>query len=330
MDKRVLFTCNSGGLGHATRTLCIAKYLREKDDRIEIQFGGHGPGMKMVEMNGFEWHDLPQAEFFPIDNLTPRKMFGPYIANRKKYFDLFRNYRPDVHFCDMELFSLVLGKIYAKHNFLLSHEFEPFKFEMSWFANAMRSMLINFKDFVPEKTFYTWFEDMKLSPRKKFVGPLAFEEPVKKLGGNNRILVVISGAAKGIFDSVDFKSLGEEVTLYSRGVDIEGSIKIPKCPNLFPYVKAVDLVICSGWSTIMEALIANTPCLIIPCTGEQVDVAERCTKRGFADMATKENINQKINEMLFDKVKRKKLVESSSMLDNGAKEIAEYIYSVLK
>jgi len=45
-------------------------------------------------------------------------------------------------------------------------------------------------------------------------------------------------------------------------------------PSLLPYLRGADVVVCSGYSTIMDAAVAGTPCVIAPATDEQEAVAE--------------------------------------------------------
>jgi hypothetical protein len=46
-------------------------------------------------------------------------------------------------------------------------------------------------------------------------------------------------------------------------------------PSLLPYIRGADCVVCSGYSTIMDAAVAGTPCIIHPATDEQDAVADR-------------------------------------------------------
>jgi len=45
-------------------------------------------------------------------------------------------------------------------------------------------------------------------------------------------------------------------------------------PSLLPYIRGADCVVCSGYSTIMDAAVAGTPCVVHPATDEQDAVAE--------------------------------------------------------
>ena len=56
-------------------------------------------------------------------------------------------------------------------------------------------------------------------------------------------------------------------------------------PSLLPYIRGADAVVCSGYSTIMDAAVAGTPCVVHPATDEQDAVAdwlERFDVTGFA------------------------------------------------
>lgn len=321
---KVLFTCVSGGVGHATRSLAIANYLKNKD--VEIKFGGFGPGLELIKMNGFEVYELPQPDFFPVDQIRIKKIVMPYLRNIKDYFRPFKEFRPDVHLCDMELVSLVIGKKYAKYNYLLSHEFHPFDFKLG-FKGLLRDFVIKYKSLFADITFHTWIENIPLNKREILVGPLAYEEPAKKLKGKNKILYIPTGTGK---KDINLSYLRKKIdgTIYSRGQAAKDIHKIEKVPNLFPYIKGVDLVICSGYSSIMECIIAGTPCIVLPNSAEQVEVGKRCELKGLCKIASKENLVEKTEELLFDNKKRVKMRKKQKKLKNGAKEIANFILSL--
>lgn len=54
---------------------------------------------------------------------------------------------------------------------------------------------------------------------------------------------------------------------------------------LLPYIRSADVVVCSGYSTIMDAAVAGTPRVVHPATDEQdavADCLERFDVDGFA------------------------------------------------
>ncbi|MFB6121765.1 MAG: hypothetical protein ABEJ68_11700, partial [Halobacteriaceae archaeon] len=46
-------------------------------------------------------------------------------------------------------------------------------------------------------------------------------------------------------------------------------------PALLPVLERADAVVCAGYSTVMEAAVAGTPCVVVPETNEQRGVARR-------------------------------------------------------
>lgn len=54
-------------------------------------------------------------------------------------------------------------------------------------------------------------------------------------------------------------------------------------PSLLPVLNRAEAVVCAGYSTVMEAAVAGTPCVVWPVTNEQDGVARRLTGvEGFA------------------------------------------------
>ena len=73
----------------------------------------------------------------------------------------------------------------------------------------------------------------------------------------------------GAIDSL--RDAGREVTLVG-GEDWEPVV------SMLPTLRAADLVLCPGYSTVMEAAVAGTPCLIYPFTSEQRGVARLASR----------------------------------------------------
>jgi len=55
--------------------------------------------------------------------------------------------------------------------------------------------------------------------------------------------------------------------------------------SLLPYVRGADAVVCSGYSTVMDAAVAGTPCIVRPATDEQAAVADRIEAAGVDGFA---------------------------------------------
>jgi hypothetical protein len=59
--------------------------------------------------------------------------------------------------------------------------------------------------------------------------------------------------------------------------------------SLLPYIRSADVVVCSGYSTIMDAAVAGTPCVVHPATDEQDAVADCLERFDVAGFTVAEN-----------------------------------------
>ena len=58
---KIYISCNGLGLGHVGRTLVIAKYLKDRGDKVI--FGTWGPGVKFARKEGFFCYKLPKVDW---------------------------------------------------------------------------------------------------------------------------------------------------------------------------------------------------------------------------------------------------------------------------
>lgn len=61
---KVLFTFNTEGVGHCSRSLAIAKELDNKG--IEVYFAGAEKGLEFVEINDFPYFEVSNLSFFSL------------------------------------------------------------------------------------------------------------------------------------------------------------------------------------------------------------------------------------------------------------------------
>jgi hypothetical protein len=89
--------------------------------------------------------------------------------------------------------------------------------------------------------------------------PRVWEEPPADVG----VLLVPSTYSTG------FDDLAGALRGAGRSVTLVGDDDWKCVSALLPYVRAADVVVCSGYSTVMEAAVGGTPCVIWPFTDEQ-------------------------------------------------------------
>ncbi|MFB6271241.1 MAG: glycosyltransferase, partial [Halobacterium sp.] len=113
--------------------------------------------------------------------------------------------------------------------------------------------------------------------------------------------------------SVDPDELSAAIEARGRSVTLVGGDDWDVQPSLQPYVADADLVICSGYSTVMESAVAGTPCIVLPETSEQRGVVESLSATtGFYAAESIADV-----EALLDDV------EPPEPRANGAKRVAE-------
>lgn len=84
--------------------------------------------------------------------------------------------------------------------------------------------------------------------------------------------------------STGFDELAGALRAEGRSVTLVGDAEWSCVSAMLPYVRGADVVVCSGYSTVMEAAVGGTPCVVWPFTDEQhgfTRVIERTGVAGF-------------------------------------------------
>jgi UDP:flavonoid glycosyltransferase YjiC (YdhE family) len=90
------------------------------------------------------------------------------------------------------------------------------------------------------------------------------------------VLVVPSAYSTG------FEALTERLRAAGHDATLVGGEDWDCVPALLPHLRAAERVVCSGYSTIMEAAVAGTPCIVYPFTDEQHGVSRVIERTGLA------------------------------------------------
>lgn len=294
------------GAGHATRMLAIANELEENGFEVVLNGGGHGE--KFVRLNGYSEATVKELNFQESENIldTTREMFNLY-RRYQDFVQWIREEKPDVVITDDFMAGLAakrmgLGFYYVNHNSV-----ELFNHLSVKAATAIVNTLSNY---LSEQTFFPKIPDSSLEKPfgAKPVDPIALdinEEP----GKTPDYVIVPSKYSKSF----------EEIERYMKDQDLEftdvGGEDWQPLKSMLEYYRNVDAVVCTGYSTIMEASVAGTSCIIVPETNEQRGVAEAVEEiKGFM---IAENSEEAINHL--------EKAEEPESADNGAIEIVEYI-----
>ncbi|GAB3689034.1 hypothetical protein GCM10028857_23930 [Salinarchaeum chitinilyticum] len=279
------------GAGHATRMLAVAEALADAGYAFEI--AGGGPGEPFVEANGYTEHPLPTVDF--IDRYqgngasegSLRAVAGgmsDFGARVRAYVAWLRELDP-VAFVTDDFGGAVAATLARERFVYVSHDPVGFYETLPERASArLRNGLpaVSAASFCFPKV---WSGDPVIEGAME-VGPMApvDDTPESELPDVD-VLVVPSAF------SVDERELAAALAERDRRTTLVGGEDWELQPSLQPYVRAADLVVCSGYSTVMEAAVAGTPCVVLPETSEQRGVARAIAdERGFGVAETIEDV----------------------------------------
>lgn len=275
MSTKIAIAHYCEGAGHATRMLAVAEGIAAAG--YETVIAGGGPGKKFVEQNGREEYDPREVDFiggYQGGNLlVVLKQCMPNVTERiREYVSWFRTEDPRLLVAD-DITAAVAAAITGTPYYYVTHD--PADFYTStveragaWARN--RFALRTAEAFLLPKVW----RGSPTIPGTVEIPPIAPES-----GGVDPsvdVLVVPSAF------SVDPDRLSDALERRGRDVTLVGGDDWEVVESLQPYIAAADLVICSGYSTVMEAAVAGTPCILLPETSEQRGVARAIRSvRGF-------------------------------------------------
>lgn len=277
------------GAGHATRMLAVARALEARGATVTLAGGGHGA--RFIEFNGYEQFEPAAVDFIgdyqggSLGHVLANSL--PSSARRvADYVGWLRREEPDALVTD-DMFAAMAAEFADTHLFVCTHNASSYydaviEQGFTWLLN--RHQL-----FAAEAFLYPsiWPADSGDPPGVTRVPPIALDA---EQGDEDRppvetdVLVVPSAYSSGFDDLVErLRSAGHDVTLV-------GDDDWECVPALLPHIRAADRVVCSGYSTVMEAAVAGTPCVIYPFTDEQHGVSRVIERTGIEGFQVEHSI----------------------------------------
>jgi len=300
------------GAGHATRMLAVVEELEAAG--YDVVIAGGGPGTKFVEANGY-------TEFEPLDLdfvgdyqngglLDVLRNSGPAVAERvKQYRGWFDDEAPALLVTD-DISAAIAATLHGQRYVYVSHDPAAFYSTTVERAGAwVRNRIAGYgaEQFLHPKV---WSGGPSI-PGADDVGPMA---PVGDAPDADVDVLVVPSEF-----SVDPDRLADAIEASGRDVTLVGGDDWELQESLQPFVAGANLVICSGYSTVMEAAVAGTPCIVLPATSEQRGVVDALADTpGFYAADSIAGV-----EALLD------AVEPPEPHANGAKRVADIAASYL-
>lgn len=270
----------SVGAGHAARTLAVATRLR--DAGHEVEMAGGGPGKMFVEMNGFDEFVPAEIDYTDRTQESVSALLGGVPLAVRRFLD----YRGWLERVDADL--LVTDDVYAeaaavtrRQPFLALDHQDPARLASPvdrTFGRLHHGLAARFA----EEFFVT-----SLVPVR---GPGTAIGPVSQGGGEEvdpfDVLVIPGSFSEG-FDEVA-QRLREE----GKDVVVVGGEDWEAVPSMHPYAAAADAVLCTGYSSIADAVVAGTPCIVWPFIDGQHAVADRLEEHGAGGVTVVRSVEE--------------------------------------
>ncbi len=292
-ERNGYFAVHSQGLGHATRSVALARGLLERDPRLYFLFLAGSPALDLVVSSGFDALTMPPAPDFAADEGTLRPVwrwyrdYGRYLRAATRFMRKesdWAYYRFLIS--DSELASVREAVRHHVPTALVLNEFsrdfarDPLSWATEGLGNFWFSRLARYVDLIlVTDAGPDW-------PNVKRIGPIvrqpsASREQLREdlFFRKKTILVTVGGTAIGEFVLRAAVRAFRELDLPDTSMVVVSGPKLKEdpapgvytygfLPNLQDYVLAADLVICTaGKGTVNEARAFGTPVIAIPPEG---------------------------------------------------------------
>ncbi|WP_276258220.1 hypothetical protein [Haloglomus litoreum] len=257
------------GAGHATRMLAIADALEARG--AEVLMAGGGAGSQFVALNGYDAFEPTCVDFIDtVQEGTVRQVLTgslPASAGRiADYIDWLRSTAPDALVTD-DMFAAMAALRVDVPLYVLKHDM----------PGLYRNRL--------ERAGAAFHTDLQVAAAREFFYPTVWPDAGLAPADATRVPPVAlegSGREREAADVVVVPSHYSELGRIADALEREGHDVIDvggddwePVPSLLPYLRDAEVVVCSGYSTVMDAAVAGTPCVVHPATDEQEAVADR-------------------------------------------------------
>jgi len=278
MDATVAVVHYPEGAGHATRMLAVARELEARGATVEL--AGGGPGEQFVDMLGYGEYVPAVVDFigdYQGDGSLLDVLTGSIPDAVRRVRDVARWLRRVDADCVVtdDMFASMAAVLARVPQFVCTHNTPGYYDDLVERAGAA---LLTRQQVAASRSFFypaVWPE-LRGDPRGvERVPPLALDVPLD--GDVPDVDVLISPSTY----SDDLDAVASRLRERGRDVTVVGGDGWTTVRSMLPVLREANAVVCPGYSTVMEAAVAGTPCVIYPFTSEQRGVA-RFVERGGA------------------------------------------------
>lgn len=258
--------------------LAIANELQTAG--ADVRMAGGGAGTQFVALHGYDEFEPTIVDY--IDTYQGGSLWTvltesvPATASRvTEYVEWLRDLDPDALVTD-DMFAAIAATRVDLPLYVLKHDV-PALYQ-NRIERAGASFHTSFQLSVAREFFYptVWPQSNADPAGVTYVPPIALDGDGRKRPAPEVVVVPSHYSELG--------RIADQLTRQGYDVLDVGSDEWEPVASLLPYLRDADVVVCSGYSTVMDAAVAGTPCIIHPATAEQDAVAgwlERFDVEGF-------------------------------------------------
>ena len=259
--------------------MAIARSLEERGATVAL--AGGGPGQKFYQPNGYVVTEIPSVDYVRDFQGASGPALGlvrilnnslPGTATRiEKLIQWLEEEDPDAVVTD-DMFAALAATWVGVPLYVLTHNGSGLyrgsivRLTTRWLTVAQR--------IAAERFFYptVWPPHGSDPPGVSRVPPVALRQrnDMDEYGPEDPGVVLVPSTY-----STGFGALADRLQDAGYTTTHVGRHDWDPVPAMLPIFRRAEVVVCAGYSTIMEASVAGTPCIIWPATNEQTGVATR-------------------------------------------------------
>ncbi len=313
-DPTVAIARYCEGAGHASRMLAIANALRTSG--VSVAFGGGGPGAEFVAMHGYDEHEVTPVDFIG-DFQRGRGLLDVIRHSVPALFRRIRDWRRWIRDIDPALLvtddiSAALAARLARQRYIhISHDPAGFYDTVSErYGARIRNRLA--------RSGALSLLQPKVWPGEPVIRGADPIPPLAPLADDSdpSVDVLLVPSAFGM----DYDALASALQDAGRDVTLVGGPEWTVKPTLQSHIEAANLVVCSGYSTVMECAVGGTACIVVPTTSEQRGVARAVA--GISGFASAQDGDKVL--AIHD------TVPAPAPQENGVERVVEVVTSALE
>jgi hypothetical protein len=270
------------GAGHATRMLAVARALERRG--ASVSMAGGGPGTRFLELNGYDPYEPTPVGFIDSYQYGEGGLLRDSLPNAaRRVRDVARWLRdeaPDAVVTD-DMFAAMAAPLAGVPLYVLTHN-APALYDDA-LERVATDGLTRLQVGLSRAFFFPAVWPPGDDPAGvERVGPVALPADA---GGRGTADGASDDASAGDAStaplpdpdvllvpsaySADQGALVDALEAAGREVTSVGAPDWTPVASLTPVVERANVVVCSGYSTVMEAAVAGTACVVRPFTDEQ-------------------------------------------------------------